>query len=82
MSASELAKAIDRRAQAASESRWLAVGIVTATGTTYSISLDGATLTGLRKARGYTTPAVGDVVLVGIVRGSTSVSHILIDAIA
>lgn len=75
----DLVSAISRRAQAAGESRWLGIGQVTATGATYTVTLDGATLTGLHKCSAYATPAVSDVVLVAIIRGVTSVQHLIID---
>lgn len=79
MSASELAKAIGNRVQAASEQRWLAIGVVVTVGTSsLAVQIDGNLLTGLRKV---STVAAGDIVLVGIVRGSTSVQHVVIGKI-
>lgn len=74
--AAELARAVSQRAQAATEARWLAVGVVSAiAGEDISVDLDGQTLTGLKQIGGVT---VGQSVLMGIVRGVSSVQYVLI----
>jgi hypothetical protein len=58
--------------------------VVTAVaGTVLTINLDGDPIAGVHCCRSYSaaTPLVGDVVLVAVLRGATSVEYIAIDKI-
>jgi hypothetical protein len=76
-----MARSISLRVQSASETRWATTGTVTAIdGTILTVTIDGTSTGGLHHLGGY-VPVVGDVVLIAIVRGTASVSYIVVGKI-
>jgi hypothetical protein len=73
----ELADAMARRVAEAADARWLVIGVVTAfAANKITATIDGASITDIRRVASWTTPAATDVGLFGVVRGSSSVQYI------
>lgn len=73
MSATELADAL----QGGGGGRWFVLGVVTAFASNQiTATIDGASITGIRRIASWTTPAATDVGLFAVVRGSKSVQYI------
>lgn len=63
----------------AAAAAWCKTGTVTAySGGSITALIDGATVTGIKKAAGY-TPTVADVAIFLIVRGTRAVQYVAID---
>jgi hypothetical protein len=87
--ASRLGHVLGQKLSAAAAAQWLTSGKVTAlTGTTLTVDLhvgdtDATPIEGVHCLSTYSVavPKVGDVVLLGVLRGASSVEYIAIDKI-
>lgn len=66
----------------AGQARWFKTGVVTAYATTITATIDGVSVDGIHRiAVSYPTPAVNDVALFAVVRGTRSVQYVAIGVI-
>lgn len=75
--ADEMADAMSRHVDSAASARWFVTGIVTAFATNQiTATIDGASIAGIRRVASWTTPAVNDVGLFAVLRGTSSVVYV------
>lgn len=84
--AADAANAILAKVRSAAEIRWLTIGSIASGGAVdpnqLSLVIDGQTVTKVRRLASYASPVAYDVVLVGVVRGTSSVQYLAIGKIA
>jgi hypothetical protein len=77
-----VAEAIEGRSRRAKDVRWLVVGVVTAyAANRITATIDGTSISNIRRCSTWTTPLVNDVALFGVIRGTSSVTYVGIDRI-
>lgn len=74
--AKRLGTVLATRTRKAAEARWLTVGVVTGTDPLL-VEVDGAEVTPGAFPAGSYTPAIGDPVLLGVLRGSPAVGYLM-----